>query len=251
MNFLNSGILFLTALSGGIAFQLIPGLRKANTRYILMFAGSYLLAITVVHILPEVFAAFPDPAIVGVFVLAGFFIQLLIEVFSRGIEHGHTHVHASGDREIHFQSSYIWFLMTGLCLHSILEGMIVVYPRVPVFHHHAGGIMIGIVLHKIPEAFALMTVLHYSSIKKTSIWMNLVIFSLASPVGVLISYFVNLIPSFTIQHISVIYGIVSGTFLYISTTIFFETSPGHHFNLKKLMFALGGASLAIIVEMIF
>jgi hypothetical protein len=57
-------------------------------------------------------------------------------------------------------------------------------------------------------------------------------------------------PSITIMHISVIYGIVSGTFLYISTTIFFETSPGHHFNLKKLMFALGGAILAIAVEMI-
>ncbi len=250
MNFLNSGILFFTALAGGVAFQLLPGLRKANIKYILMLAGSYLLSITIVHILPEVFAAFPDPATVGIFVLAGFFFQLVIEVFSRGIEHGHTHVHPTGDIDIHFHSSYIWSLMMGLCLHSILEGMIVVYPRVPVFHHHAGGIMLGIILHKIPEAFALMTVLQHSTIKKSRIWMNLVLFSLASPLGVLLSYFMNRIPAFTIQHISVIYGIVSGTFLYISTTIFFETSPGHHFNLKKLMFALAGASLAIIVEML-
>ncbi|HLF34772.1 MAG TPA: ZIP family metal transporter [Cyclobacteriaceae bacterium] len=249
MNFLNPTILFFTALAGGIAYQLFPQLRKANIKYILMFAGSYLLSITIVHILPEVFGAFPDPAVVGIFVLAGFFLQLILEFFSRGIEHGHTHVHTSAEKEIHFHSPYIISLMSGLILHSILEGMIVVNPPVPVFHHHAGGIMLGIVLHKIPESFALMTVLQFSDIRKSGKWLNLILFSLASPVGVLISYIMNLMPSITILHISVIYGIVSGTFLYISTTIFFETSPGHHFNLKKLMFALGGASLALVIEM--
>ena len=53
---------------------------------------------------------------VGIYILAGFFIQLLLEFFSTGIEHGHAHIH-SHDKKIPFS------VLAGLFIHSMLEGM--------------------------------------------------------------------------------------------------------------------------------
>nr|HPI81570.1 zinc permease [Cyclobacteriaceae bacterium] len=48
-----------------------------------------------------------------------------------------------------------------------------------------------------------------------------------------------------------LYALVSGGFLYISTTIVFESSPGHHFNAKRLLVALAGSLMAVAVEYLF
>jgi hypothetical protein len=77
-----------------------------------------------------------------------------------------------------------------------------------------------------------------------------VLFSLASPAGLLFNHFINLQSGLPGHYVSMLYGVVSGTFLYISTTIFFETSPGHHFNPRKLFYAFAGGALAIAVELL-
>jgi hypothetical protein len=45
-----------------------------------------------------------------------------------------------------------------------------------------------------------------------------------------------------------LYALVSGNFLHISTTIVFESSPEHHFNARKLTVAILGALVAVAVE---
>ncbi len=246
--FFNIVTLFLTAFSGGMIFLLVPGFRKINFRNILMLAGSYLFSITIVHILPEVYLDFPNPVFIGIFILSGFFLQLILAFFSRGVEHGHIHVHITDKDNIHFHSAQVTSLMLGLGVHSFLEGMILAQPPDPAFSHHAEGVLLGIVLHKFPAAFSLMALLYYSHMGKKKAIMNLILFSLASPAGVLFNNFINQQSGLPGHYVSMLYGIVSGTFLYISTTIFFETSPGHHFNPKKLLFAFAGGLLAILVE---
>ena len=252
MIILNASILFLAAFLGGGSYLLLPQFRKINFRNVLMFSGAYLFSITLVHLLPEVFSNFPNPAVIGIFVLAGFFLQLILEFLSEGIEHGHTHIHSgkhSPDQDrTHFHSTHILSLMVGLGVHSFLEGMIVAHPSTPAFHHHSGTILLGIVLHKVPAAFALMTVMVFARIKKTNIWIYLAVFSLASPAGLAFSQYLNQEAGLTARHVSLLYGIVCGTFLFISTTIFFETSPGHRFNFEKLLYALAGGTLAVISE---
>ena len=246
--FLNSLILFLSALGGGLLFLIFPQTRKWSFRNILMLAGSYLFSITVVHILPEVYVDFPNPGLIGIFILIGFFLQLVLVYFSKGIEHGHIHSHTPESGHSHFHSSQLASLMIGLGVHSFLEGMIVAQPSGIVVHHPAGGVLLGIVIHKIPVAFSLMAVFYYGHMQKFKAFLYLFLFSMVSPAGYIFNQFLNFQAGLPQVYVSMLSGVVSGTFLYISTTIFFETSPGHHFSFTKLMYAISGGALAILVE---
>ena len=41
----------------------------------LIFGGSYLFSITIIHVFPELFALSSDPTEIGLFILLGFFFQ--------------------------------------------------------------------------------------------------------------------------------------------------------------------------------
>ena len=81
-------------------------------------------------------------------VLVGFFIQLLLEQLSGGVEHGH--IHAPHNATGKFAIS----VMLGLCVHAFLEG-------IPLTHfteyagsahahhgHEHNHLLYGIILHK-------------------------------------------------------------------------------------------------------
>ena len=89
--FLNVLLLFVTAFGAGIAVFLIPELNKEKFKAILSFSGAYLFSITVIHILPELFHESSNPIQAGIFVLMGFFLQMMLEYFTSGVEHGHIH----------------------------------------------------------------------------------------------------------------------------------------------------------------
>jgi hypothetical protein len=50
------------------------------------------------------------------------------------------------------------------------------------------------------------------------------------------------------EGIGILYGLVTGGFLHISTTIFFESSPHHKFQLNKLSVTFLAAALAMASE---
>jgi zinc and cadmium transporter len=240
-------ILFLSAILGGLAYFFFPKFDQNKFSNILVFAGSYLFAITIVHILPEVYSAYPYFARIGGFVLMGFFLQLFLESFSSGVEHGHIHKNSNFKKTgVGFSP---WMLLIGLCLHSILEGTIVVDPTNDPAHHHAEGIMFGIVIHKIPAAFALITFLIYYTGNKTLSFIFLTIFALASPFGLATSEWLIHQDLISAQGKAILFAIVSGSFLHISTTIFFESNPGHKFSLWKALISLAGVGLAVLVEL--
>src|SRR5688572_27498387 len=64
-------VLFFTPLISGLLIYLVPKSKGTNFRLLLVFAGSYLFAITVIHILPELYH-FQEGGLIGLFVLAGF-----------------------------------------------------------------------------------------------------------------------------------------------------------------------------------
>lgn len=229
--------LILSTLFGGLLIKLIPDLQK-NLRYPLIFAGSYLFAITIIHIIPELFSVSPDPSRIGLFVLIGFFLQQLLEYFSSGVEHGHMHMHkavSSGGR---------FSILIALIIHSLLEGTLLTHDSP--FHekHESYSLLIGIVLHKMPAAFALMATM--SGTGKKAIYY-LLLFSISSPVGLLLSDYVLV----SEDNVLIMFAIVCGSFLHISTTIFVEASPDHHFGLNKILISLSGALLAILAEYLF
>ena len=228
MNLITLGLLFASVIAGAIIVEIFKPEKSRNIQLLLTFSGAYLLAVSVLHLLPEIFHHSDTPNI-GLFILGGFLIQILLEYFSQGIEHGHFH-----------KSNAIPFsVLISLCLHALLEGV----PLGGHLHHHAhNALLTGIVLHKMPVAIVLMTIFLQSNISKTRAYFYLLLFALMSPLGVFSgSLFADLV-----EFHNEIMAVVIGIFLHISTTILFESSEGHKFNSKKIFAILLGAAIAYL-----
>ncbi|MBL7861631.1 MAG: ZIP family metal transporter [Cyclobacteriaceae bacterium] len=244
-------VLFLTPLLAGLVVYLVPSAKGNNFKLLLVFAGSYLFAITVTHILPELYRQHLEVELIGLFVLAGFFLQQLLEYFTSGVEHGHIHTHDHehhhGHNHTHHTVSAL-VLLSALCVHAFLEGSMLAQPATEGFGYDVNAVLLGIALHRAPAAFALMTVLASQLHSRKRALPHLIVFSLAAPIGLILSsYFVER-QVLTDTGLIYLYALVSGNFLHISTTIVFESSPEHRFNAKKLAVAVVGALLAVAVE---
>lgn len=240
MSILEYILLFFSVFLGGLSFLLF---RKSNQRFLrlaLSFTGAFLFAICVLHLIPEVYRN--DKGNIGIFILIGFFIQVVLEFFSEGIEHGHIHVH-----KMHAKSFPV-SVMGGLCVHSFLEGM----PLTQKFlHQNSEGntLLIGIILHHLPVAFALMSMLVDSGLSKKAAVSWLILFAMMAPLGAICSQFLN---NGLINDAGLFFdramAVVIGIFLHISTTILFETGNDHRFNLYKLFTILCGAGVAFFMS---
>jgi zinc transporter ZupT len=247
-------VLFFTPLLSGLLIYLIPSSKNSNFKLILVFAGSYLFAITVTHILPELYSQYQEVELIGLFVLAGFFLQQLLEYFTSGVEHGHLPSHDHSDHVHHHGHSHrsvsALVLLLALCVHAFLEGGMLAQPVTMGSRYDMNAILLGIALHRAPAAFALMTVLASQLHSKSKALPHLITFSIAAPVGLLLSTYFVQSEILTDVGLIYLYALVCGNFLHISTTIVFESSPEHRFNAKKMAVAIFGALVAVAAEYI-
>ncbi len=224
-------ILFTSAFLGGIAVFILKKDNTKNLKLLLSFSGAYLFGITALHLIPSVYSSGNE--YIGLFVLAGFAFQIVLEQFSGGIEHGHIHHHGH-------EKNFPVAIMISLCLHAFLEAMPLANDA---NHHH---LMWGIALHHIPAAFALTSILLQRGTITKNVFILLSIFAIMSPLGYWISQLLseNAIGNFA-SYFDYIIAIVIGIFLHISTTILFESSVDHQFNRKKTIAILIGVGIAI------
>lgn len=232
--------LVLSAVIGGALVSVLKFTNKsAVIKFALAFSGGFLLAILFEHLLPELYET--GNATIGIWILSGFLIQLILEYFSGGIEHGHVHVHKG--------QALPWTLFFSLSIHSIIEG-------IPLGNHFAGlestdghvnyeSLFWGIVFHQIPVAIALMTLLLNTSLSNLKAWLILLLFAIMTPTGLMIGLYIT--PGDLGVNYHMILGVVIGMFLHISTTIIFETSENHKFNFLKLISIIVGVSLALLL----
>ncbi|MDQ3110007.1 MAG: ZIP family metal transporter [Bacteroidota bacterium] len=229
MTLLNYGLIaFISILLSG-AILLLVNVPRTAMRLLLAFSGAFLFALSMLHLIPELYES--HAANIGVWILAGFLFQLLLEYLSQGIEHGHVHAD-DGHTHDHAHAKIPLGVVVGLCLHSFLEGMPLgietaeskVFPP----------FLTGIVLHNIPIAIAFMGLLLHLGHSKAKSFLFLGIFALMTPLGMVASHIIggqlqgDLAPYF-----SAITGVVIGIFLHISTTILFESTENHRFNAMK------------------
>ncbi|WP_026956128.1 ZIP family metal transporter [Algoriphagus vanfongensis] len=246
---LNFILLFLTAMIAGSLVFIAPAFKDKYFKLVLVFAGSYLFSITIIHIIPELFTTASSTSKMGLYILIGFLLQQILEYLSSGIEHGHIHLHDHGTGK-----GSVVTVMLGLFIHSFLEGTLLSHEHlimgVPqsMGHVHSGkSVLLGIIMHKGPAAFALAAVLS-SALSRKWTWIFLTLFALASPLGMLLSSVVFQNGWLDKESINILYGLVAGGFLHISTTIFFESSPNHKLQVSKLLVSFLAAGLAIISE---
>ena len=222
--------LFTSVAIGAIIVEIFKPTKSKNIQLLLTFSGAYLLAVSVIHLIPELFGNTPSNKI-GIFILVGFLIQILLEYFSKGIEHGHFHK----------QKVIPITVLISLCFHALLEG-------IPLGggleHNHTAhnALLTGIVLHKAPVSIVLFSLFLQSGMKKTKAYFLLLLFALMTPLGVYTGHLFTELSNYANE----IMAIVVGIFLHISTTILFESTDGHNFSTTKIFAIVTGTLLVIL-----
>ena len=209
---------------------------KKNLKLLLAFSGAFLLSLTVMHLLPEVYEAdlhhadehhHHHSSAIGIYIMIGIVFQIILEYFSKGAEHGHVHGHDK-------METIPWLLFFSLCLHALLEGM-------PISNHN--HLAYGIAIHHFPIAIILTTFFSNGQLNKKAIFFFMVIFAFMTPLGTILSESLPFLKEYYAQ----ISGIVIGILFHISSTIIFESSEGHKFNMAKLSVIVLGIILAYFI----
>ena len=220
--------LFLSVAVGAIIVEIFKPTKSKNIQLLLTFSGAYLLAVSVIHLIPELFRDNISNNI-GIFILAGFLIQILLEYFSKGIEHGHFHK----------RKTIPFSVLISLCLHSLLEGI----PLGGHLHNHThNALLTGILLHKAPVSIVLLSLFLQSGMSKIKAYFSLLLFALMTPLGV---YSGNLFIELS-NYSNEIMAFVIGIFLHISTTILFASTDGNRFSFQKILTIIIGSCIAIL-----
>lgn len=197
-----------------------------NIKLLLAFSGAFLMSLTVFDLLPEVYHHL-DAKQTGLFIMIGVLLQIFLEFFSKGAEHGHVHIHKNS-------TVFPWLLFISLCIHAFLEGF-------PIHQHN--DMVYGVLIHKIPIAILITSYLFESGFKAFQIALFLTLFSIMTPLGTIISNNVESVHGI----LDYINAIVIGIFLHISTTILFESSEGHKFNLSKILVIVVAVIIAYFI----
>ncbi|MEW6161191.1 MAG: ZIP family metal transporter [Verrucomicrobiota bacterium] len=239
-------LLFLSVAVGVLLVLMLRPEDKQKIKLLISFSGAYVFAVTVLHLLPEVYRAevpnghdhdHAGGHWIGLLILAGFFLQLLLEYFSHGIEHGHAHTHHFGHIPVG--------MMTGLCIHAFVEGMplggVAIHPGM---EHSQRMLLAGIVMHNIPVSIVLFSMLLHNGIARNRALALMFAFALMSPLGMLASDLIAQASRYTHELMALVIGI----FLHISTTILFESSEEHRYNRRKVVAIAVGAAVAILTS---
>lgn len=249
-------LLFAITFAGGGLPLWINGLSEKNTNYLLAFSGSFLLSITLLHLLPETFAEIGNRA--GLFLLAGFFVQLLIQRFTHGVEHGHTHVHvaaAHGEAHQHDHHHHhhhhhglhripLYSIILGLSVHAFMEGL-------PLGFHYRlaatqSSLYLAVGAHKLPEAMLLTSLMIGVRGKKPALLL-LIFFSLITPLAATLAYTLGMRYLAVSKLVMWVIPVVAGAFIHIATTIFYESGTRQHLlTWSKTLAILLGVALGLL-----
>ena len=201
------------------------------------FGAAFLFAVCFLHLVPHVFenehGSLFSALRPGIWVLAGFLIQLLLEILTRGVEHGHNHAQCCVESEEHHHHHVhpITGLLIGLSLHSFMEGM----PLVTASGQLQAGLLTGIVLHNIPIALVLVTLFLNNGYSVAKSYLLLLVFAVMTPLGSLFNHFM-IAPAGNFEQ--PVMGLVVGILLHVSISILFNHDVGKKSKLKFFLIVL-------------
>lgn len=219
-------LIFLTSAVGGL-FPLVRSWSKNNIRLIVSFGVGVLFGTCFFHMLPAITPHLGTN--VGIPILIGFFIIYILEKF--------VMVHSCDEDECNVHNIGLSAFF-GISFHSLIEGMSMgagfIVKDISLM------IFMAIIVHKFPAALSLTSILIHGGYKKINIIKLVMIFSLTTPLGALISFsiFKNL------HEITLAWaiGISSGTFLYIASSdllpFVHQHNPRKFYNLFSLALGL-------------
>ncbi|MDP5077393.1 MAG: ZIP family metal transporter [Nonlabens sp.] len=223
---MNIALPFLAALLGLAAALLLKPQSRSRIKLLLAFSGAFLLSAVASEFLPEIYGS--GAKYMGMYLVAGVFVQIILEFFSKGAEHGHVHSHDDN-------KGVPVVLFVSLCIHAFLEGM--------PLQEDGHSMVYGIAVHKLPIAFIVSSFMLVNKIPKFKIIAIMLFFAAMSPLGSLFASNLELDDAVMLP----LKAIVTGIILHVSTTLILEASEAHKFNAAKIGVMLLGAALGFMI----
>jgi hypothetical protein len=103
----------LPLLSVLLGYVIAIGLKpkgKQNLKLLLAFSGSFLLSLTVMHLLPDVYES--HNLYVGIYIMVGILFQIILEFFSKGLN---TVTYTVMIKSLKYHGSYSLVCVFTLC----------------------------------------------------------------------------------------------------------------------------------------
>lgn len=185
--------------------------------------------------------------LLGGAVLAGFMMMFVLEGagighavheehHDHGDDHGHDHVH-------HNNSG--WMLVLGLTLHSATDGLAIGAAAATGSIALTATVSLAVLIHKAPAAFSLGVFSMHEREERNDIIKDVVIFSLATPIMMLLAYYSLADLESRIIGLAMLFS--AGTFLYIATV---DTLPDIHnpeTGKRAVMYVLVGVTILTLL----
>jgi len=220
-------ILLILSVLLGIILGYFFGKGQKLAKRLLAISAGFLLSITVLEVFPSIFHEHNHG--IGIWILVGVVLQLVLEGLTKGFEHGHFHHKTQNDKIFPIA------LIVGMFIHAFVEGI-----PLSNMSNEITPYLQGILVHNLPISFVMGAFLLNGGYNKKVAWAVISIFTLASPLGMLIGEYFNS------KYHAYILAIVSGIFLHISSIIIFEGNKHHKLDLGKIGMILLGILIAYI-----
>lgn len=251
--------LFASALIGiGIASGYVG--KSVKRLDLILFIGSgYLFTLTITHLIPELLNEAGilletgshhghvhthshgheedhDIPLWALFLTvgAGFALHRLLEVFTRGVDHGHVHQAINASPVV---------LLVSISIHAFVEGAILMLSS-------DANMLVGILLHKVPAGFILGSLIFLRYGKTVKSWVLLLLFCVASPLGLFLAQ--QGLHTGVLDEVFQIYlmALVTGTFLQLSVVLIWEKLKKSHFETRFIVCFMIGAILSLALLMV-
>ncbi len=218
-------ILLILSVLVGVLMGKVLGERRNMAKGLLVLSAGFLITLCLNEVFPMVYESHAKD--MGVWVLVGVLLQLVLENLTKGFEHGHMHHHSE-------QGILPVALIVGLFIHAFIEGI----PLARLSEWNSPYLQ-GILVHNLPISFVLGAFLFKNKKFSPFSWLVIVLFALASPLGMLLGqYFPSAWEPYFLA-------IVGGIFLHISSVIIFESSKNHNIDWGKIALVILGVALAL------
>lgn len=160
-----------------------------------------------------------SPTLAGLAILAGFLMMLITESLGFGHDIHEEHHNHSGGHVHHPAASDEKRLATtvviGLTIHAIADGMAIGAGLATGSQVLTGSLVMTLLTHKVPAAFSLTLFSQHAHGNRRQTWIDLAVFSLATPLAVLGTW--AILGELSDRVLGMVLLFSAGTFIYVAT----------------------------------
>lgn len=247
-------VLFLaTAVAVAIVEIFRKRLTKTTVDLVSGFTGAFVLGIIVFHMLPEIYGSEMTIRATGFCIMGGLLIQAVLDFFTKGIDHGHTHTehcthtHHSHDHAHGDDNSLTIGMFVSLFLHTFLESTPILAGDVHGHAHDHGltdsPLLFSIAVHTIPMAIVLYVLVLRTVKNRVKALSLMALFALSGPLGMLIGAQTEIFHRYYFAALAVVVGIL----LHVSSVMLFDCDMAAYGKARKLVIIVAGFIAAMVL----